>query len=299
MESFETPFSESQRRLMADKDFTLKVKPPKMERNPFLEARIERVLEMVGVESRGFVMAMQGVIGRIDNSYVRSYLEAMDDRDLDAKQEVFLGGGDESPPVGVVMADRYTKLNWCYPGTGAIGRWMVDAVGLYRSIREEEIEREAARVKSLDFLASHLTIEQREEILLTGSMTVEAPSGNRYLIEASTGAVSGLGAGGKVVSRYCYHPSWKDQVPGADVALAMKLMLETEEEEFLANANRTPADGSDETKAMFRIVQWFRSLSGQESKDALPAYAAAIKDYIQVQVRQAMAFREMAFGEVA
>lgn len=100
-------------------------------------------------------------------------------------------------------------------------RWISDALARQR---EAEMRAEA-------LLLNWLSPRQREQYRSHGWFDVVTPGGNRYRIRA--GRVVRLEARRCV---YCIEASaW---VPVADELLAKKLLLETDEQRFLATAHR-------------------------------------------------------------
>lgn len=94
-----------------------------------------------------------------------------------------------------------------------------------------------AENRARDLLLSCLTPAQQEEYTATRSFTVKVKSGNRYRIEQHRNYnVIRLDKKGQVVSELCAGPV--EEVPLEDQMLAQKLLLETDEAEFLAVANR-------------------------------------------------------------
>lgn len=91
-----------------------------------------------------------------------------------------------------------------------------------------------AHERSMRLLRSALSERQREE-LARGYFEVCAPSGRRYRVysDSASGNVQEHDDRGHL-STYCAHPVG---VPLGDQLLAQKLMLETDEEEFLRVAN--------------------------------------------------------------
>ncbi len=100
---------------------------------------------------------------------------------------------------------------------------------------QREAELAAAKERAEALLLSCLDEEQRRELRAHDRFHVTAPSGRRYCIKRGrAGNVSARDSANRVV-RYCIH----DYVglPDADTMLGQKLMLETDEQEFLATAN--------------------------------------------------------------
>jgi hypothetical protein len=113
---------------------------------------------------------------------------------------------------------------------------------LYEEQRKQENEKrerewKEAQKRAEELLRSCLTPQQVEELdqkhhfhLLVGTRKYRVNRGRTRNIEL-------IDEQGKVVKRLCAHP--QDLVPDADTMLAQKLMLETNEQEFLKIANHS------------------------------------------------------------
>jgi len=113
-----------------------------------------------------------------------------------------------------------------------------------RRAAEEQIKREreraAAQVKARELLLTHLTPEQRDTVARHGWFVVEGGrSRKRYRINTGgyAGNIEELDADGNVVATLCCHA--RVDIPVADQHLTQKFMLESDEQEFVARANRT------------------------------------------------------------
>ena len=112
------------------------------------------------------------------------------------------------------------------------------------SIREREAadrtwreSQEAARAKAEALLRATLDKKQNEDLDQKGWFLVDGKSGKRYRIERGrSGNVRLLNSDGSVRSRHCAHP--QICCPDADTMLTQKLMLETDDQEFLRIANQ-------------------------------------------------------------
>lgn len=109
-------------------------------------------------------------------------------------------------------------------------------------LREEEAERrrrEAAEgeQKARELLNRHLTDEQRAQYEAGNGIPVISSAGRQFMIV--NGSVY-LMENGQQTTSYCIHPHPNFRVPPADHALALKLLLEHDEPEFLriAHASR-------------------------------------------------------------
>jgi len=104
-----------------------------------------------------------------------------------------------------------------------------------RAAAEAE-ERKEARERARALLAEHLTARQRRELRDQGWFSLRSSRGGVYRI--CQGQVQNVLAevDGRVARRYCAHPQ-AVRVPDEDAMLAQKLMLESDEDAFLAVAN--------------------------------------------------------------
>lgn len=110
-------------------------------------------------------------------------------------------------------------------------------------VARQQGERQAADRKAEELLAEHLAPEQREQYRTNKSFEVVLKArfglgSKRYRINHGwSGNVALLDKDGREVERYCIHH--RELIPVPDLLLAQKLMLETDEEQFLKIANRT------------------------------------------------------------
>lgn len=100
---------------------------------------------------------------------------------------------------------------------------------------EMQVPESSPRTKARELLIGALSEEQRKEYERNNQFEVIGSKGGRYIIEGhsmvqNVRARSGLRAG----RRLCAHPT---RVPLEDGLLTQKLLLETDEEAFLAVAN--------------------------------------------------------------
>lgn len=109
-----------------------------------------------------------------------------------------------------------------------------------RELTPEELERREqieADEKAEGLLRSMLTQEQLDQFDAMAAFEVTTERA-RYRIERGrSGNVKELDVDGQVVASYCIHP--RERVPNADTMLAQKLILESDEAEFLRVANKT------------------------------------------------------------
>lgn len=105
--------------------------------------------------------------------------------------------------------------------------------------RETEERRAAAQKKAEELLLENLDAEQRKEFATNKRFTVHVrgKEDKHYLIEYGYAGNVKLLREGKAVAKFCIHPVV--QCPNEDVMLAQKLLLETNEEQFLKIANKT------------------------------------------------------------
>ncbi len=99
--------------------------------------------------------------------------------------------------------------------------------------------RRLAQVKAEKLLLANLDSDQGAEFRKTRQFVVRSADGERcYRVEYGTaGNIRLLDKSGKAVAKFCIHPHVC--LPVEDVMLCQKLLLETDEKEFLRIANRT------------------------------------------------------------
>ena len=112
------------------------------------------------------------------------------------------------------------------------------AVALCASLAARAREREAARKRARSLLLSHLDDVQRHGLERHGAFCVTARSGHRYRISTSAAPfnVRDETTGFEYCLQFGFETSWS--IPVEDLMLAEKLLLECDEAEFLATANR-------------------------------------------------------------
>jgi hypothetical protein len=127
-----------------------------------------------------------------------------------------------------------TSLVWSAPSEEERATQRAAAAARQREVAEAKERAEALLRYSLDEEQAKRFAERREFV-------VTSRSGRRYRITHGTaGNVLELHPESeKTLARYCIHPA--AHLPEADVMLAQKLLLETDEEAFLRIANRTAA----------------------------------------------------------
>lgn len=116
-----------------------------------------------------------------------------------------------------------------------IGRVSFGGRGWTRSKKERQSAARAEK-RARCLLHQFLTREQRWSLRADGSFTVQAQDGNTYRVRY--GKTVQLIENGQPVMGYCIHP--REPIPELDVMLIQKLLLETNLQYFLANANKTP-----------------------------------------------------------
>lgn len=98
-------------------------------------------------------------------------------------------------------------------------------------------ERDEARARARELLMMVLSQEQRAEYEEKKQFRLYTQSGKCYLVKRGRSGNVTLIENDKEVERYCIHPP--DMVPDEDTLVAQKLLLETNEAEFLKIANKT------------------------------------------------------------
>ena len=102
--------------------------------------------------------------------------------------------------------------------------------------RDMAAARKAAGERAERLLVACLSSAQRGELQTAGWFEVQSSRGRRYRIRRGrVRNVIEVDMLGRTLRTYCCHPF--DGVPDADTMLAQKLMLETQEDEFLRLAN--------------------------------------------------------------
>jgi hypothetical protein len=105
-----------------------------------------------------------------------------------------------------------------------------------------QVERTAAEKRAEKLLQDHLSPKQREELAANRFFTVASigKDGQRRTYRIHRGRsrnVQQVDASGRVLKTLCAHPAML--VPDPDTMLAQKLMLESQEEDFLRIANHS------------------------------------------------------------
>jgi hypothetical protein len=117
------------------------------------------------------------------------------------------------------------------------GRWQSEAYWYWKKIEQEEANE---RAKSL--LLELLDAKQRQELETHRYFHVQTADGERtYRIDYGHSGNVKLIEQGRPVASFCIH-SYED-MPDYDEMALQKLMLESDEQEFLRIANRAPIGG--------------------------------------------------------
>lgn len=104
--------------------------------------------------------------------------------------------------------------------------------------QERERQQKEADKKADQLLKSLLSPEQIAQLDELSAFIITTPKGNTYRIKRGwAGNIEKIDRDGQATDRFCIHP--KISVPYADNMATQKLMLETNEDEFLRVANRT------------------------------------------------------------
>lgn len=103
----------------------------------------------------------------------------------------------------------------------------------------EAERRKQATERARQLLVAMLDREQQEEFAKNRSFIVHTKDRQRrYQVTYGTaGNVLLLNPAGQTIAKFCIHP--EEEVPTPDVMLAQKLLLETDEQQFLKIANKT------------------------------------------------------------
>ena len=98
-------------------------------------------------------------------------------------------------------------------------------------------ERRQADARADGLLLACLTPAERKTMEKMAALVVRSQTGRTFRLRRSRSRnVDEMDADGNVIARFCIHP--QDHMPHGDLLLAQKLMLETDEAEFLRIANR-------------------------------------------------------------
>lgn len=111
-------------------------------------------------------------------------------------------------------------------------------IGIETQQRELERQRKEAKEKAKKLLIENLTAEQQKMMEEKNYFIVEV-EGVQYRIDTEYGRVKELNKHGKPVYSFCIHPYSQNEIPGEDLALALKLMLQCDRARFLRTANRS------------------------------------------------------------
>lgn len=143
-----------------------------------------------------------------------------------------------------------------------------------------------ARERARGLLLEHLSLEEREDLLLKGRFVVTGSAGGRYVISGN-GDVESL-HGHRALAGYCVQwDRWLE--PGAEVPpledkiLATKLLLESDEEEFLKIANATDHTG-EEKAGLLRLMDLIRSLTDRDRDTYVHVMARELSGLVRRQL---------------
>ena len=120
-------------------------------------------------------------------------------------------------------------------------RWREQQEQYRQRQAEAEKKRLEIEARAHELLLEFLDESQKKEYLAKNYFHLEILDGKtsevkRYRIEKGfAGNVRRVDASGKILKRYCIHPI--ERVPDEDCMLTQKLLLETDEEQFLRVAN--------------------------------------------------------------
>jgi hypothetical protein len=136
----------------------------------------------------------------------------------------------------------------------AYTEWNSFTIGNYTEVSETEEQRHAREEAARKRKEEHAAAKKRAELLLTSILTdaqretwekekffeiVVAGKVYRLRERGNYAQRVQLVEAGKPLVEYCIHPSATHELPAPDVLLAQKLLLETNELEFLRIANAT------------------------------------------------------------
>jgi hypothetical protein len=137
--------------------------------------------------------------------------------------------------------DVFSGMIEAFGGSSASLR---DGVWSYTWMFEEPEEWKQAKTRAYEFFMAHLNDEQKTSVKKCGYfVTYNKTSGRAWRIRTNSTAynVDALDKHGRVVNTFCALPSG-ERLPDGDVWLAQKILLETDEVEFLLRANRQQAE---------------------------------------------------------
>jgi hypothetical protein len=103
--------------------------------------------------------------------------------------------------------------------------------------KAEELEREAAKERARNLLCDHLSPKQEEDLRVRGYFDVVVNGRSYRIRRGGHGGWVERMDGQRATDGYCIY--LQGECPAEDNMLAQKLLLETDEAEFLRIANRT------------------------------------------------------------
>lgn len=126
-----------------------------------------------------------------------------------------------------------------YPASYAevLRRSREDRLLMKKRRRGEDLKNQRIGRRAKRLLNSCLNVRQRAELRSFGWFRVTVGERTYRIKSGSSGNVELLGTDGRAVEKYCIHP--KEWLPIHDVMLAQKLLLEADEAQFLATANKS------------------------------------------------------------
>lgn len=187
------------------------------------------------------------------------------------QQQVFV------TPLAQAQMNSYQVYGQTYvaptPTAAEIARW-----------EKEYKERESAAARANELLESLLTEAQKQqyakerafELQVNDKLYRIAPGNRVARLDPTTR---------KVESWFCIHPEHTHILPSEDVAVAQKLLLETNEAEFLRIANETKVGGEctpDEAVRIAQLEQAIAALDALPEPDHLALQEQAFFDNIQL-----------------
>lgn len=155
--------------------------------------------------------------------------------------------------------------------------------------------------RAMEFFRSHLTPEERLQWLSERSLVVEGgETHTRYRVHQS-GRVESLGKDGKVSASFCVHFQQGEEgaPPTGDLLLALKLLIETSEAEFLAIANRSVMSESEDSDGRFAArIREFLADPGMDSQIAWRQALIALAPMFRDMLKKSRAVREALNGPI-
>lgn len=107
---------------------------------------------------------------------------------------------------------------------------------------EANAHRQEAERRAAELLRRSLTEQQRRQLDYAGDFDVfitYSGARRRFVVFGHGGQVREVDSNRRTIASYCIRPAANQDVPRADIALAQKLLLETDPATFFATANKT------------------------------------------------------------